>query len=238
MTEAKDRPQYFGRDLEAMSFALNYHRWIIREFEPYLGGAVAEVGAGAGNLTRLLLEHVGELSAYEPSANMYPLLQENVAGAPGVRLVNGFFGTDSDPHARLFQAVVYVNVLEHIEDDASEVAAMHRALEPGGHALIFVPALGWLYSDLDRKLGHFRRYRRQPLRQLFEEAGFEVVRCKYFDIAGILPWYLAFVLMKRTISAGNVSLYDRLAVPVMSALERLVTPPVGKNLLLVARKPE
>jgi hypothetical protein len=128
-------------------------------------------------------------------------------------------------------------VLEHIENDAAEAAAMHRALKPGGHALIFVPALEGLYSELDRKLGHFRRYRRRPLVRLFEQAGFDTVRCRYFDIAGIIPWYIAFVLMNRTISEGKVSLYDRVVVPVMRAIEGWIPPPIGKNLLLVARKP-
>jgi 16S rRNA A1518/A1519 N6-dimethyltransferase RsmA/KsgA/DIM1 with predicted DNA glycosylase/AP lyase activity len=70
--DSSERPQYFGRDLEAMSFAVNYHRWIIREFKPYLGRRAAEVGAGAGNFTALLLEHLDAVTAFEPSANMFP----------------------------------------------------------------------------------------------------------------------------------------------------------------------
>ena len=41
---------YTGRDLKAMSMAQNYHEWILREFRPYLGRNVAEVGAGSGNI--------------------------------------------------------------------------------------------------------------------------------------------------------------------------------------------
>jgi len=233
----RERPQYFGRDLEAMSFAVNYHRWILREFSPFLGRKVAEVGAGAGNFTALLLECVDTLTAFEPSANMFPLLAERTAGHAGVRLVNGYFGAAPPVDGAPFDSILYVNVLEHVENDAAEAAAVYRALEPGGHALIFVPALPGLYSELDRKLGHFRRYRRRPLVQLFEQAGFETVRCRYFDLAGIIPWYVAFVLLKGSVSPGNVSLYDRLVVPVMKFLEKLVPPPVGKNLLLIARKP-
>lgn len=232
-----ERPQYFGRDLEAMAFAVNYHRWILREFDPCLGRAVAEVGAGAGSFTTLLLERVSELTAFEPSDNMFPRLTETVGERPGVTLVNDFFGSPS-AHARaVFDTILYVNVLEHVEDHAGEAAAMYRALEPGGHALIFVPALDCLYSELDRVLGHFRRYHRKPLRALFERAGFEVVKCHYFDLAGIIPWYIAFVLMKKTIGPDQVSAYDRLVVPVMKILEGLVKPPIGKNLLLIARKP-
>lgn len=230
------RPQYFGRDLEAMAFAARYHRWILGEFHPYLGRAVAEVGAGTGSFTKLLLERVARLTAFEPSANMFPQLAESMAGRPGVTLVNDFFGPAATSTEARFDTVLYVNVLEHVEDDSGEVAAMYQALESGGHALVFVPALASLYSDLDRTLGHFRRYHRKSLRSLFEQAGFEIVKCNYFDFAGIVPWYLAFVLMKKTISPGKVSIYDRLVVPVMRILEGLIPPPVGKNLLLVAKK--
>ena len=60
-------PHYPGKDLEAMSFAVNYHRWILDECAPYLGGTIAEVGAGAGSVSRLLLGRgVKHLYAFEP----------------------------------------------------------------------------------------------------------------------------------------------------------------------------
>src|SRR5262245_54901874 len=71
------KPQYFGKDLEAMSFARNYHQWIVDEWRPHLSGNVAEVGAGTGNLSKLLLAcDITSLTAYEPSINMYPVLAD------------------------------------------------------------------------------------------------------------------------------------------------------------------
>ena len=49
MGNVDTKAEYLGRDLEAMSFAKNYHKWIIEEFKPYFGKNVAEVGAGSGN---------------------------------------------------------------------------------------------------------------------------------------------------------------------------------------------
>jgi hypothetical protein len=92
-------------------------------------------------------------------------------------------------------------------------------------------------SDFDRSIGHFRRYRKGDLLRVVEDAGFRVEKCRYFDLLGILPWYLVFVLMKRTLSGGNVSTYDRFVVPWLRRVERWVAPPIGKNLLLSARKP-
>lgn len=228
-------PQYFGRDLEAMSFARNYHRWILAEFAPYLGASVAEVGAGTGSFSALLLDTpVARLIAYEPSANMFPALSAALAREPRAQAVNGFFGTGDFAD---LDAVVYVNVLEHVEDDKAELVHAFARLRRGGHLLLFVPALSWLYSDLDRRLGHFRRYTRDGLEDLVRGAGFAVVKSRYFDLAGILPWYVNFVLLRNEMDARSVALYDRVVVPVMRRIEKLVRPPIGKNVLLVARKP-
>lgn len=230
-------PQYFGKDLEAMSFARNYHRWILSEFSPFLGKDVAEVGAGVGNISTLLLESaggMGSLRAYEPSGNMFPLLQRALANQPRAQAVHGFFGKESA--AGRFDSVLYINVLEHVEDDVAELRMVYESLNPGGYLLVFVPALPWLYSDLDRQVGHFRRYLKKDLVDLVESAQFSVEKIRYFDIAGILPWYINFVLLGNSIGGGSVSLYDGLVVPVMRVVERFVTPPIGKNLLLIARK--
>lgn len=232
---AEHLPQYFGRDLEAMSFARNYHAWILSELEPFLGRSVAEVGAGVGSFSSLLLgTGIERLDAFEPSRNMFPLLCDALTSDSRASAVNGFFGPETIETR--YDSVVYINVLEHIEDDAAELAAARDALVPGGHLLVFVPALPWLYSELDRQVGHFRRYRKSALLELVRAAGLSVVAQRYFDIAGVLPWYVNFTLLGNSIGAGSVSLYDRLVVPVMRIVEGIVRPPIGKNVLLVARR--
>lgn len=228
---------YFGKDLEAMSFANNYHRWILDEFRPYLGREIAEVGAGVGNFSDFLLHtDIAHLTAFEPSDNMYPLLEQKFADVTRVDTLNAFFEDVSSGFKDHFDSVLYVNVLEHIEHDATALQHAYQTLKGGGHLLVFVPALSFLYSDLDKQVGHFRRYSRDQLAAVAAGAGFTVRSVKYFDIVGIIPWYLAFVLMRRTATGTNVSLYDRLVVPVMRRIEGLVRPPIGKNLILVARK--
>jgi hypothetical protein len=112
----------------------------------------------------------------------------------------------------------------------------YQTIRDGGYILLFVPALSWLFSDADRSVGHFRRYHKTPLMTLVEEAGFVVEKTRYFDLAGIIPWYVNFVLLKNTFSADSVALYDKVVVPPMRLFEKLITPPIGKNILLVARK--
>src|SRR5690242_15862306 len=116
--------------------------------------------------------------------NMYAAVVESMRGeAPG-RTVNSFFAQSGERDQ--FDSVVYVNVLEHIEDHAAELLRIRAALRPGGHAFIFVPALQWLYSRLDRQVGHFRRYHKAPLAKLIAGSGLSLVNLRYFDAAGVL----------------------------------------------------
>jgi SAM-dependent methyltransferase len=227
--------RYVGKDLEAMSFAENYHRWILSEFAPYLKGHTAEVGAGAGSVSKLILATgIDRLDVYEPSSEMFGLLQAGLADEPRVTAINDFFGAANERER--YDSIAYINVLEHIEDNLAELGRAQSALRPGGHLLIFVPALAWLYSELDREIGHYRRYSKSELDGRVREAGLEIVRSTYFDIAGILPWYVNFVLLGNSIGGGSVALYDRLVVPVMRVVESVLPVPLGKNVLLVARK--
>ena len=226
---------YPGKELEAMSHAVNYHRWIVDELKPCLGNNAVEVGAGIGDLSRLLLETpVRKLFAFEPSSKLCGALRKNLEDEPRATVFQDFVNLD------LLQdevsSVLYVNVLEHIEDDRKELLDVSARVSPGTALLIFVPALSWLFSEADRSVGHFRRYHMKPLTRLVEECGFRVEKARYFDLVGVAAWYVNFVLMKNTFKPGSVSFYDRFIVPPMRLFEKAVRPPVGKNILLVARK--
>lgn len=226
---------YPGKDLEAMSFAHNYHRWILDLIKPYLGTHVVEVGAGVGHFSQLLLETpIDTLYAFEPSANLLPLLSTTLQHFPRIRIHPEYFHSESLDIP--VDTIAYINVLEHIENDAEELLTAYNALKPGGYLIVFVPALPWLFSLQDQSVGHFRRYTRKPLIQLSEAAGFHIVQARYFDIAGILPWYIHCTLLKNTLQAGNVSLYDQAVVPLMRRIEAFCPPPIGKNILLIAQR--
>jgi predicted SAM-dependent methyltransferase len=133
-------------------------------------------------------------------------------------------------------SIIYVNVLEHISDDEAELRIIHETLSPGGRAFVFVPALSWLFGEFDRSIGHYRRYSKPELEQKCGRAGFRIVMSKYFDLIGVLPWWVKYRLLKSNrLEPRVVQLYDKF-VPLVSVTERFVTPPLGKNLILVAEK--
>jgi hypothetical protein len=135
--------------------------------------------------------------------------------------------------------VVYVNVLEHIEDDRGEIAKAASVLDPGGAVAVLVPAMPGLYGPIDFKSGHFRRYRARDLREIVEAAGLIPVRVEYFDPIGVVPYWLNYrVLNKSGISSGGVWTFDRVLVPAMKFVDHAGSSwPIGKNVLCVAVAP-
>jgi SAM-dependent methyltransferase len=233
---------YDGTDLESMDLADRYHDWILDWFEPYLGKSVVEVGAGTGGFATRVAARVdpARMLLIEPSAGTAEQLRRTLRGSRVPSSVHTGFLADAVTQVReaVADTFIYVNVLEHVEHDEAELRLVHELLQPGGCMCIFVPALPFLYSDFDRSIGHFRRYTLGGLRARAAAAGFEIPLARYLDVVGILPWLLIMKWLRSTrLSPRSVRLYDRMVVPVMSRVERLARPPIGKNVLLVARKP-
>ncbi len=234
--------EYAGKDLEAMDFAENYHRWILNLLKPYLGKHLVEVGAGTGSFSEMLLETNPEtLSLVEPSA-MFLALTENLSRSKVPAVIKFFRSIFTVVAAEIREAqapdtLIYVNVLEHIENDRLELETVNQTLAAGGHVCIFVPSMPCLFSDFDKRIGHFRRYRKKELIEKCEAAGFKIVVARYFDFLGILPWFVKYRLMRSlTLESAAVQLYDCVAVPIIKRLENFIHPPIGKNLLVVAKK--
>lgn len=230
---------YEAWDLEALAGIPNYQAWILDGFRPYLRGRAVEIGAGTGTFSGCLLAHVERLELVEPALNLTGSLERAFAGNPAVTVIAGSaedYLAKAAPQSR--DCVVMINVLEHLADDRGAIGGLFRLLAPGGHLLVFVPALSWLFGAMDVALGHHRRYHKPALAGIVADAGFRVVEARYFDALGVLPWWLVHTLGARTrFSPGLSRLYDRLAVPFGRLVESVVTPPFGKNVLLVAEKP-
>jgi phospholipid N-methyltransferase len=234
---------YAGRDLEAMSFAHNYHKWILEVFSPYLGTRIVEVGAGRGSFSELILSRSPEsVSLVEPSADMHRLLVQRIKSlhtTVRIQIYNALFRSVAEQIRSQQQpdSMIYVNVLEHIEDDLGELEAASQTLAIGGRLFLFVPALKSLYGSFDRQVGHYRRYERAELNDKCERTGFRVLKSSYFDLAGIATWWLKYCILRSDkMEPGAVRLYDKIAVPPLRRIESLVAPPIGKNILIVAEK--
>ena len=228
---------YEGRDLEVLSHLPNYYNWIIEIFRPKLRGHVVEVGSGIGTIAEMILPEVTSLELIEPSKHLTDLFSEGLKGSSKVEVFNERIEQRLPSIGdSTVDAAVMVNVLEHVERDEEAIGQLYRVLKPGGHLLLFVPALAFLFSELDKVHGHLRRYSKKSLEKLVIDSGFEIEVSNYFDFSGILPWWLINKVLKQTTFNPRIAqAYDSYIIPFTKFFESRVSPPLGKNIILIAR---
>jgi SAM-dependent methyltransferase len=221
-------PYAGGENLEAMEAADNYNRFLAEAVLAVTDGSspVLDFGAGTGTHARALRERGVDVRCVEPD----PVLRERLER-------EGFASTASirEFAPESFGVVYSLNVLEHIDDDGEAVRGVFDATRRGGAVVLYVPAFGLLHTEMDRLVGHVRRYRRPELVSLAEAAGFRVTRCRYVDSLGFLAALLYRVLgASGRLSPAFVGAYDRFVFPVSRVIDRATSWWFGKNLLLEA----
>jgi len=222
--------------LEIMQGAPQYNRWQFSRIAPYLGRRVCEVGAGIGNMSSLMAEAGLELLVLtDPDPTYREILQSRFASSPEVvvdriTLPDHSAGDRFQPYQ--LDTVVALNVIEHIADDVEALRSMAAMLRPGGRAVVLVPAFQKLFGSLDQELGHVRRYTRADLSQRMSEAGFRVERTFYFNVVGMIGWWVNARLRKvPRIPTEQLGYFDSL-VPILR-LEDLVPLPFGQSVIAI-----
>jgi SAM-dependent methyltransferase len=188
-----------------------------------------DFGAGIGTFSKLLRSKGLEVACVEPDLHLSDALERD--GFPTFKDLNEV-PDDS------FEFVFALNVLEHIEDDRAILNRLGRKLKEDGRLLVYVPAFQCLWTSLDDKIKHHRRYRRAGLEQLARSAGLSVRKSRYVDSLGFLA-ALSFRIFgdkKADLRARVISLYDRYVVPPSRALDSLLGGFFGKNVYVVASK--
>ena len=224
---------YSGTEnLEVMKEAELYNRYLTRLITSQIkpGDTVLDFGAGVGTFAYPLRARGVDPICVEPDATLRNALQR-----AGFR-AHAELASIADASVNL---IYTLNVLEHIDDDRGAMRELARTLAPGGRILVYVPAFQVLFSSMDRKVGHLRRYRRRQLEQRLVEAGLRVSRSQYVDSLGFLA-----TLVYRTVGseAGDINrsalrLYDRLVFPISLGVDKLLSRWLGKNLLVIGLKP-
>jgi SAM-dependent methyltransferase len=131
-----------------------------------------------------------------------------------------------------------MNVLEHIKDDHAILENLKRRLKPGGRIILLVPAGNWAFGKLDERLGHYRRYSKSYSRKLAAGLKLEIEKMRYYNFIGIWAWWWnAKVAHRENQNDGQIHLFDKYFVPLIARFEKVIRPPVGQTLLVVARKP-
>lgn len=93
-----------------------------------------------------------------------------------------------------FDLILFMDVIEHVEDDQSLVREYLHKSVPGAYLLFTVPAYQSLFSDHDRTLRHFRRYNKTQLKSLMDKLDLEVLECSYFFLSLLVPRFVQKLL--------------------------------------------
>ncbi|AMJ68309.1 class I SAM-dependent methyltransferase [Hymenobacter sp. PAMC 26628] len=236
----RDVAHYIGGELSLFEHATHWKAYYGGRLRPYLGGRVLEVGAGLGSTTRALADgRAADWLCLEPDAELAAHIGALLASGALPVTYRLHVGTLADlPAAEgQFDALLYINVLEHIEDDAAELTGAYARLAPGGVLLIVVPAHQWLFGPFDAAIGHFRRYSRPQLRQVLP-AGGRVHQLAYLDSLGLLGVAISQLLLRQQYpNPAQIKFWDRTIVPVSRILDWLTGYNIGKSVLAVVEKP-
>src|SRR6266487_5895785 len=222
--------------LEVLTEAKNYNRWIAENFYASIQAPLLEFGAGIGNMSELLSAYT-PLCVTDTDARMLAHLEDKFSQINAVSVQ--FLDITQPPPEHLverFQTVIGINVLEHVEDDQKALFHLGHVLKPSGRLLLLVPAKKWAYTDLDKQLGHFRRYEKKELGEKLVKASFQLEKLYFFNIIGLMSW----ILRDKIQSSGGlrpyqVSLFDTI-VPILKRVESKVRMPLGISLIAIARR--
>ncbi|MFQ5473086.1 MAG: class I SAM-dependent methyltransferase [Dehalococcoidia bacterium] len=227
--------RYPGGELELFAAAHNWKKYFGSRIRPYISGDVLEVGAGIGSTTHVLCSgSERSWTCIEPDPDLARQLAATITQLAGPTLPTvrkcRIADLAADP---AFDCILFVDVLEHIQDDRGEVEQAAARLRPGGHLVVLSPAHSFLFSEFDSQIGHFRRYSARTLRSL-SPTSTRLHDVFYLDSLGIIL-SLANRLLLHTgcPSTEQIMIWDRFVVPGSRILDRILGYRIGKTIVAI-----
>jgi SAM-dependent methyltransferase len=226
--------EYTGQEtLEVLKDAKKYNDFLIgiatktARLSNTKAPRILDFGAGIGTYTDLLKNNHYIADCLEPDSK-----QAKILASKGYTVY-----TDVKQITKKYEVIFAFNVFEHIEDDEKAMRDLTKILAENGHLIIYVPAFQVLFSQLDKKVGHYRRYRLKGLKRLAGGKGLKVNQLQYCDPLG----FLAALAYRAVGGDGNLSirsikLYDGLIFPISRFAQAFTAKLFGKNALIIVTK--
>jgi SAM-dependent methyltransferase len=200
---------------------------------------LADLGCGCG---RMLAELPESIDGVGLDASQRAI---EFCAARGVGARLGRLPDDVPFAARSFDAVLMLDVVEHLDDDAASLASAGGLIRPGGVMIITVPAIPGLWSDWDEAHEHKRRYTRASFERAIAASGLEVEFVSYMNML-LFPIAAAARLFMRSRGRPAQAQLETPRAPVNAVLRSVfaserfllgrVPLPVGLSLVAVLKK--
>lgn len=226
---------YVGEELALFAEARHWKDYWVSKLRPHIHGTVLEAGAGLGTNTLLLRGATGQRwVCLEPDPKLSAALRQRIGESALTPPPEARTGTlDSLPVAEQFDTIIYIDVLEHIEDDRGEVRKAASHLNAGGRLIVLAPAHPWLFSPFDQAIGHYRRYTAPTLAGL-TPPGLRLIASFYLDSVGLLASAANRLFLRQSIpSAKQLRCWDNFMVPSSRVVDRIVAFRLGKTVVCV-----
>jgi hypothetical protein len=226
---------YCGQELDIFSNAVHWKKYFNSILLPDIGNTVAEVGAGIGATTAILCD--GQKKSWlciEPDTILRKIIDEKIKKGllPTCCKASQTFITNLEDEQK-FSTILYIDVLEHIDDDKNELINASKHLVKGGTLIVLSPAYQFLYSEFDRAIGHYRRYNHCDLLALTPN-GCSVKRIHYLDSVGALTSLAnRFLLKQAQPSLRQIQFWDKFLLPISIILDKVIKYRFGRSVVIV-----
>ena len=212
----------------------NFHiRYCLSKIKKFIKGDILEVGAGCGSFTR---------NYYEPSFKSITLtdtdeknistLKDIFQNKKNIEVLN----KSVSEIEKKFNTILYLHVLEHIEEDVKEIEEATKKLAEGGYLIIMAPAHQKIYCNLDKAVGHFRRYEKDFFYKKFNFL--TLINFKFLDSMGYLLYLLNKIFFKKETFPSNLKifLWDKIFTPITIIVDFIISYKFGKCIISIYKK--
>lgn len=223
---------YPGKELENFESANVWRKYIYFCVKKYLKKNILEVGAGIGSFTLTYLQQNKKITLTETDTNNFNIIKERFKD----RNISIYSSLTKDLN-EVYETIMYMNVLEHIEEDKKEIEFAISKLQKNGYLIILVPAHNKLYSKFDKAIGHYRRYEIDFFHNL-KLTNVHIEKLCYLDCAGYFLYYINKIFFKEETypSKYKIFIWDKIFTPFTILLDKLTGYKFGKNILCVIKK--
>jgi cyclopropane fatty-acyl-phospholipid synthase-like methyltransferase len=230
---------YEGQELHLFERAAKWKKYFGNKIQSFISGEVLEVGAGIGETTPYLQnKKIKRWLCLEPDQNLFALLQKKVANKKLPPYCDVKLGTlQTLSLDAKFDTIIYIDVLEHIENDKSEIEAASLLLKESGHLIILAPAHQRLYSEFDKAIGHQKRYSKGTLRAIADPCILKEEKVYFLESASIILLLInKLFLRKRYPSTRDIWIWQNIFIPVSKVADKILFYKVGKSIVCIWKK--
>ena len=229
--------KYIGTELDLFAMAINWKAYIRHEIGRYVKGHVLEVGAGVGETTKALIGVKNESwTCLEPDRELAERITSILdkdscckSNVPNIIVGN----IDHPACDRKYDTILYIDVLEHIKEDETEIQKAARKLNKKGCLIVLAPAHQFLYSAFDSMIGHYRRYNQKHLVDI-HPSDTKLLRVRYLDSVGCLASLGNKVILRAGMPTKNqIIMWDRFMVPLSRFFDFVFGHRIGKSVYVV-----